>query len=74
MEMGLSLEEARREFVGKPYTPEIAHEIEKRGFGFTVSCRTGTIADIFRTKPCKFSGFIKLIESGFKKVLEEEKK
>ncbi|MCX6650888.1 MAG: hypothetical protein NT131_04430 [Methanomassiliicoccales archaeon] len=35
-------------FVGVPYSLCVAHEITSEGYGFSVSCETGTITDVFQ--------------------------
>jgi hypothetical protein len=42
-----SIEMVKKSFVGVPYSLMVAHQIESCGYGFVVSCETGTIADVF---------------------------
>ncbi len=42
------LESMKSNFVGVPYSLCVAHEITSEGYGFCVSCETGTITDIFQ--------------------------
>jgi hypothetical protein len=41
------IEMVKKSFVGIPYSLKVAHQIESCGYGFVVSCETGTIADVF---------------------------
>ncbi len=43
----MGLEDAKTSFVGVPYSLRVAHEITSEGYGFCVSCETGTITDVF---------------------------
>ncbi len=43
----MALEEAKNSYVGVPYSLRVAHEITSEGYGFCVSCETGTITDVF---------------------------
>jgi hypothetical protein len=43
----MPLEEAKSSYVGVPYSLHVAHEITSEGYGFIVSCETGTVTDIF---------------------------
>jgi hypothetical protein len=42
-----TLEMVKKSYVGVPYSLQVAHQIESCGYGFTVSCATGVIADVF---------------------------
>jgi hypothetical protein len=42
------LEVMKSSFVGVPYSLCVAHEITSEGYGFSVSCETGTIIDVFQ--------------------------
>lgn len=48
----MSLDEAKIAFEGKPYSREVAIQIERCGFGFAVSGANGQIAMIY--KPVSF--------------------
>ncbi|HUT26426.1 MAG TPA: hypothetical protein VMW85_00045 [Methanomassiliicoccales archaeon] len=41
------LESMKSSFVGVPYSLCVAHEITSEGYGFCVSCETGTVTDVF---------------------------
>jgi len=43
----MALEEAKNSYVGVPYSLRVAHEITSEGYGFCVSCETGTVIDVF---------------------------
>jgi len=43
----MPLEEAKNSYVGVPYSLHVAHEITSEGYGFCVSCETGTVTDVF---------------------------
>ncbi|MDD1772356.1 MAG: hypothetical protein LUQ09_05490 [Methanomassiliicoccales archaeon] len=42
-----TLETVKNDFVGVEYSLCIANEITTKGLGFSVSCETGTITDVF---------------------------
>lgn len=44
----MPLEEAKNNYVGVQYSLRVAHEITSEGYGFCVSCETGTITDVFQ--------------------------
>lgn len=44
----MPLDEAKDCYVGVPYSLCVAHEITSEGYGFSVSCDTGTITDVFQ--------------------------
>jgi len=44
----MPLEEAKNSYVGIPYSLHVAHEITSEGYGFIVSCETGTVTDVFQ--------------------------
>jgi len=41
------LGDVKKNFVGMPYSLKVAHQIESCGYGFVVSCESGTISDVF---------------------------
>jgi hypothetical protein len=43
-----SLESMKDSFVGVPYSLCVAHEITSEGYGFSVSCESGTVTDVFQ--------------------------
>ena len=43
----MALEDAKNSYVGVPYSLCVAHEITSEGYGFCVSCETGTVIDVF---------------------------
>jgi len=43
-----SLESMKNNFVGVPYSLCVAHEITSEGYGFSVSCESGTVTDVFQ--------------------------
>lgn len=49
----MTISEARKEFVGKKFNQEISRSLGSQGYGFTVSCKTGRIADVFMREPCR---------------------
>ncbi len=57
----ISLMEARRMYVGRRYTKELACEINRAGYSFAVSGRTGTIAEI-RSDNVPKAALAKLLE------------
>ncbi|MEI6796664.1 MAG: hypothetical protein WCK39_07350 [Methanomassiliicoccales archaeon] len=46
-----TLDTVKKSYVGMPYSLQVAHQIESCGYGFTVSCATGAIADVFEPSP-----------------------
>lgn len=44
----MPLEEVKSSYVGIPYSLHVAHEITSEGYGFIVSCETGTVTDVFQ--------------------------
>jgi hypothetical protein len=44
----MTLEEAKRRFEGKSRTKEVVLQIERAGFGFTISAATGRISEIYK--------------------------
>lgn len=44
----MTLDEARIAFEGKPYSREVAIQIERSGFGYAISATNGRIAMIYR--------------------------
>jgi len=48
----MTLDEARIAFEGKPYSREVAIQIERSGFGYAISATNGRIAMIY--KPVSF--------------------
>lgn len=42
-----TFEEIRNDFLGAEYSLCVANEITTKGLGFSVSCETGTITDVF---------------------------
>jgi hypothetical protein len=52
----MTIDEAKSEFEGKPYSKELAIQIESTGYGFATSAVDGKIAMIYkplRPKACK---------------------
>jgi len=43
----ITLEAAKKNFVGMPYSLTVAYQIESCGYGFVVSMETGAITDVF---------------------------
>jgi len=56
MSSRMTIDEAKSEFEGKPYSKELAIQIESTGYGFATSAVDGKIAMIYkplRPKACK---------------------
>ncbi len=46
--MVMSIEKARKEYVGKTYTRELEIELSREGYGVGTSLRTGKVSKIYR--------------------------